>query len=149
MVKLSEVRERLSGLPEKVKVAAELARTSGLMWNTTLPGLRTMVRVLASGSQNPSHIYKIHAQNFPTRPAVIHRERVITFADLDARMDRVAAGLKKRGVGRGQSIVLMMRNRAEFLELSAAAGRGGAGPGSGRSAPGYGELEKSGAGPVD
>jgi fatty-acyl-CoA synthase len=126
MVKLSEVREKIVGLPEKMKVAAELARTSGLMWSTTLPGFRAMIRVLASGSQNPSHVYKIHAQNFPSRPALIHRERVITFADLDRRMDRIAAGLKRRSVGRGTSVVLMMRNRAEFVELSAAAARGGA-----------------------
>jgi fatty-acyl-CoA synthase len=124
--RLSEVRERIAGLPEKVKVAAQLAQSSGLMWSTTLSGFRTMVRVLASGSQQPSHVYKIHAQNFPTRPAVIHRERSITFGELDHRIDRVAAGLKRRGIGRGAGVVLMMKNRPEFLELSAAAGRCGA-----------------------
>src|SRR5262245_34025976 len=99
MVKLSDVRERIVGLPEKVRVAMQLAQSSGLMWTTTLSGFRVMVRVLASGSQQPSHVYKIHAQNFPTRPAVIHRERSITFGELDHRIDRIAAGLKRRGIG--------------------------------------------------
>jgi fatty-acyl-CoA synthase len=126
MPKLSEVRERLAGLPEKVKVAAQLAQSSGLMWNTSAAGLRTMVKVLTSGSQNPSHVYKIHAQNFPSRPAIVFRDRSLTFGELDHLADRVAAGLKKRGIGRGASVVLMMRNRPEFVELSAAAGRSGA-----------------------
>jgi fatty-acyl-CoA synthase len=41
-------------------------------------------------------------------------------------MNRVAAGLKRRGLRRGESVVLMMRNRPEFLEVQGGAGRFGA-----------------------
>jgi fatty-acyl-CoA synthase len=41
-------------------------------------------------------------------------------------MNRAAAGLKQRGFKRNTSVVIMMRNRPEFLEVQAGAGRLGA-----------------------
>ena len=41
-------------------------------------------------------------------------------------MNRAAAGLQRRGFRRNTSVVIMMRNRPEFLEVQAGAGRLGA-----------------------
>ena len=122
------VGERVREAPERVRTTVRLSRQSGLLWSMTSPGLVEMVRTLASGSQNPSRLYRIHAKNSPGKPALIWRGRTTTWGELDARIDRLAAGLVRRGIGRGKSIVLMMRNRQELVELGAACARaGGAG----------------------
>lgn len=81
---------------------------------------------LAGGSRNPSLIFSLHAANTPDKPALLWRDKRLSFADLDQRMNRAAAGLKRRGIARGSSIVIMMRNRPEFLEVQGGAGRFGA-----------------------
>ncbi len=48
----------------------------------------------------------------PTSPAVIAGTDVLTFAELDAVADRVAAGLAGRGVERGDRVALMLPNGA-------------------------------------
>ncbi|TMC47437.1 MAG: long-chain fatty acid--CoA ligase [Chloroflexi bacterium] len=66
------------------------------------------------------------ARRRPERAAVVHRGGTITYADLAARMEQVAAGLAARGIGRGDRVALLMRNRPEFLEACLGALRLGA-----------------------
>ncbi len=120
-----ELRE-LRELPERVRTSARLSTQSGMMWSISRPGMIELVRVLASGSQNPSLIYRVNARNTPSKPAIIWRGRVTTWAELDERIDRLSAGLVRRGIGRKNSVIMMMRNRQEFVELGAAAARAGA-----------------------
>ncbi len=56
------------------------------------------------------------------------RERQITYAELDRRMDRVAAMLAGRGAQPGERIGMLVGNRVEFLELFFGAMRIGAIP---------------------
>ncbi|HZU82359.1 MAG TPA: AMP-binding protein, partial [Polyangiaceae bacterium] len=95
------------------------------------------IRELFSGARTPSQIYRIHAANSPQRTALVWRDRRLTYAELDARMDRARAGLLRLGVRRGDRVVLMMRNRPEFIEAQLGAGRIGAAvvSASWRSAP--------------
>jgi fatty-acyl-CoA synthase len=118
----SELRE----VPERVRTTARLGRQSGMLWSLTRPGLVELARVLASGSQNPSLIYRVNARNTPSKPALVWRGRTTTWAELDERIDRLSAGLVRRGIGRKKSIILMMRNRQELVELGAASARAGA-----------------------
>lgn len=118
----AEVRE----VPERVRTTARLSRQSGLLWSMTTPGLVELARVFASGSQNPSLIYRVNARNTPSKPALVFRGRTTSWAELDERIDRLSAGLTRRGIGRKKSLILMMRNRQEFVELGAAAARAGA-----------------------
>jgi fatty-acyl-CoA synthase len=85
-----------------------------------------LARVLASGSQNPSLIYRVNARNTPSKAALIWRGQTTTWSELEERIDRLSAGLTRRGIGRGKRIILMMRNRQELIELGAASARGGA-----------------------
>ncbi len=123
---LATIRETVRELPDRVRTSARLGRQSGMLWSLTKPGLMALLRVFASGSQNPSQIYRIHAKNSPSKPALIWRGRTTSFAELDERIDRIAGGLIRRGIGRKKSVILMMRNRQEFVELGAAAARAGA-----------------------
>lgn len=124
--KLATIAAGAREVPERIRSSARLGRQSGMLWSLTRPGLVELARVLASGSQNPSLIYRVNARNTPRKPALIWRGRVTTWAELDERIDRLSAGLARRGIGRKKSVILMMHNRQELVELGAAAARGGA-----------------------
>jgi fatty-acyl-CoA synthase len=116
--KLKELRARLADVPQRIATAAKVAQTSGLMWNLTMPGARALVTTLRTGARNPSQVYRIHALNTPDKPALKWRDESITFAELDRRIDAIASALARRGFGRGTSVLLMMRNRPEFIEAA-------------------------------
>ncbi|MER5872753.1 (2,3-dihydroxybenzoyl)adenylate synthase [Streptomyces sp. NPDC002044] len=54
--------------------------------------------------------------------------RTWTYAELDARADRMAAGLTARGIGAGDTVVVQLPNTAEFFEVVFALFRIGALP---------------------
>ncbi len=126
MAFLGELRTRLNDVPDRVRAAMKVAQTSGFMWDLRARGALELARAMTATSQNPSLIYRIHAQNSPDKPALVWRDRAVTFAELDARIDRIAAGLAAHGLKRGTSLVVMMKNRPEFVEIAAAAARLGA-----------------------
>jgi fatty-acyl-CoA synthase len=123
---LRELRERIADIPERVRVASRVANSSGLLWSFRWPGVAAALKALASGANNPSAIFKIHAANSPDAIALQWRNRKISFGQLNAEMDQLALGLRRRGLGRGSSVVLMMRNRPEFIALQSGAARLGA-----------------------
>ena len=119
------LRAEVRDLPDRVQVSTQLSTQSGLLWELTRPGIVELVKVF-TGSQNPSRIYRVHGRNTPNKPALVWRGRTTTWGELDDRIDRFSAGLARRGIGRKQSLVIMMRNRQECIELGAAAARAGA-----------------------
>jgi fatty-acyl-CoA synthase len=123
---LSSLYERVKDLPERGYLVGKLAKESGMVWDLAPRGTLEAVRALASGAQNPSLVYRLHGANVPDRLAVVQREVAWTFRELDERIDRVAKGLVRRGLGRGKSVLLMLKNRPEMVLLSAACARIGA-----------------------
>src|SRR6185437_14295748 len=75
---------------------------------------------------NPGLAFAVHAKNSPDRVAIRFRGRSTTYGELDDRMSRLASGLVSRGLQRRQSVLVMMKNRPELIELGAAVGRAGA-----------------------
>lgn len=69
-----------------------------------------------------------HAQMIPDKPALKFMGQVTTWSDLDARTHRLAAALRRRGVGFGDRILVVMLNRSEYVELVLAANLIGAIP---------------------
>ena len=71
-------------------------------------------------------------RRFPDRAALIDLSpgapRVVTYAELDQRMDRVARLLSESGVGRGERVALGVGNRFEFVEIMFGVMRAGAVP---------------------
>jgi fatty-acyl-CoA synthase len=78
-------------------------------WGSTLPGL-----VAASAARYPDEL------------AVIDDERRVTFAELWARSERIAAGLGAQGVGVGTVVGVLARNHAGFVEAATAVSATGA-----------------------
>ncbi|MDB4944166.1 MAG: O-succinylbenzoic acid--CoA ligase [Labilithrix sp.] len=118
--------QTLRDLPQRVQASVQLGRQSGMMWTLRPAGARALLQVLAGGAQNPSQIFRIHARNSPEKPAIVWRELTRTFAELDARIDRLAWALAARGIGRRKRVIVMLHNRPEMVELGAAATRAGA-----------------------
>ena len=56
------------------------------------------------------------AHVYPGKPAVIHGDRVFTYAELDARCRRLASALARRGIGRGDCVAVMAPNVPALLE---------------------------------
>lgn len=54
------------------------------------------------------------ATNWPDRAAVIDPDTTYTFAELDARANRVASALAERGIAPGDRVMLQLPNSAEF-----------------------------------
>jgi fatty-acyl-CoA synthase len=59
-------------------------------------------------------------------PGLIDERGVLTFAELDARSDALACGLRARGVGEGDGVGILCRNHRGFLDITFAACKVGA-----------------------
>jgi fatty-acyl-CoA synthase len=123
---LRAVRERLVELRQRAHTGARVARQSGLLFAMSPRGVRAALAAVLREGHNPSLVFKVHAVNSPDKLALLWRDRRLTFAELDERMNRAAAGLQRRGFVRNTSVVLMMRNRPEFVEVQSGAARIGA-----------------------
>jgi acyl-CoA synthetase (AMP-forming)/AMP-acid ligase II len=62
----------------------------------------------------------------PARPAITCGERTLSFGALDARSSQVAHALVRAGVGPGDRVAVLTKNRPEFFELLFGAARAGA-----------------------
>jgi acyl-CoA synthetase (AMP-forming)/AMP-acid ligase II len=65
---------------------------------------------------NIADLFESLADAIPGRTAVVCGARRASFAELDARANRLASFLRSRGVGPGDHVGLHLYNRAEFLE---------------------------------
>jgi long-chain acyl-CoA synthetase len=66
-----------------------------------------------------------HAARGPDAPALITNAGTITYGELNARANRLARALRRRGVRRGDAVALLCSNRAEFVEVLMATQRSG------------------------
>jgi acyl-CoA synthetase (AMP-forming)/AMP-acid ligase II len=73
-------------------------------------------------------LFETVARTVPDRLAVIGAEARYTFANLNDRCDRLAAGLAAQGVGRGDAVGLYLLNGPAYLESFIAACKLGAVP---------------------
>jgi long-chain acyl-CoA synthetase len=61
----------------------------------------------------------------PDRPALLSETGNLRFAALDARANQAARALRRAGLGRGDGVALVCRNRTEFAEVFFATQRAG------------------------
>ncbi len=125
-IRLQGLKDRLTDARARARDAVRVGVDSGILWELRVPGVRAAIDALGAATQTPAQIYRIHARNSPDKVCIRYRHRQLTFSDVDAAMDRIAGGLARRGFRRGTSLVLMMRNRPEFIEAHGAASRIGA-----------------------
>lgn len=124
--RLQKARDEVRATPDRIRATTEMARTTGMLWEMTTAGVLAMARAQLGGGQNPSLVYRIHGKNSPDKTALVHRDRSLTFAEVDDRVDRLAHGLVAAGVRRKKSVVLMMKNGIEMVEVGVACARVGA-----------------------
>ncbi len=111
---------------DRLRTGARVLRRTGLGRALRWPGVRALAASLGRGHANPATSLRLHARNSPERVAVVFRGRDYRFGELDALVDRLAAALARRGVGRRDPVAVMLKNRPEFLALQWALGRLGA-----------------------
>ena len=70
-------------------------------------------------------VLALHAQAAPDRPAIISEAGSRTLGELNANANRLVRSLRARGLGQGDSLVLVCSNRPEFAEVLYAAQRMG------------------------
>jgi acyl-CoA synthetase (AMP-forming)/AMP-acid ligase II len=64
-----------------------------------------------------------NARTFANRPAVIHSGGTLTFRDLLARVDALAAGLAELSISKGDRLCILAQNEPAYLELYFACAR--------------------------
>lgn len=65
---------------------------------------------------SPLSFIKRTADLFPNRDAVVYGDRRYTWAETYARTRRLASALKKRGIGKGDTVSIMATNTPEMFE---------------------------------
>lgn len=79
---------------------------------------RTAERYRALGywrGENLSALLRAWACRFTDHTALVHEEQRLTYADLDRRVDRLAAGLRHLGLRPGDRVVVQLPNAPEFV----------------------------------
>ena len=79
-----------------------------------------------AGRLGVSELFLARARATPAAPALIAEGRTQSYAALAARVERLAAGLQARGIGRGDRIAILAENCGAYVETMLAAGRIGA-----------------------
>ncbi len=83
------------------------------------------IRLPLDGAHWIDHVGR-HAFATPDGVAIRFMGLTITWAQLDARIHQVAAGLAARGVSKGDRVAILMTNRPEFVEATLGANAVGA-----------------------
>jgi acyl-CoA synthetase (AMP-forming)/AMP-acid ligase II len=132
--RMQEMKRNAETALWRIRTATRVAQATGMTRGARAPGLATLAREAARGRMNPSLLFRYHAANTPHGIALVApegahgaaAERAYSFFELDATIDRVAAGFASRGIRRGDAVLIALKNRPEFLILQAAIGRLGA-----------------------
>jgi len=84
---------------------------------------------VSTGDAAPATLAEVirhHATVRPDEVALRYAAATTTFAELDARSSRCAAGLRELGVGSGDRVAVLDRNGPEYLELAFGVAKAGA-----------------------
>ncbi len=130
------LRDEILGALRRATAIGRGALHTGMAYRMTPGGARTLLSQQLAGPLGPSALFRVHAANDPDRLAIVSYEsaasealgslpepRRMTYANANDRIDRLAGGLRARGLGKGDSAVLQLHNRAAFLEVQSAMAR--------------------------
>jgi long-chain acyl-CoA synthetase len=62
-------------------------------------------------------LVRVHAAKRPDAIALVVGERIISFAELDARSSQAAQAFRAAGVGTGDRVAFVEKNGVEFFEV--------------------------------
>jgi long-chain acyl-CoA synthetase len=93
---------------------------------------RFVLEPVMTRENNLGYFFARSVARFPDKVAIIDlhggTERLVTYAELDERADRIAGLLQARGVQPGERVGMLVGNRVEFLEIFFGTMRAGAIP---------------------
>ena len=93
---------------------------------TVVAAIRHLKPRAASVTDSIGSRVEQNARTFGNRPMIIFEGKTITWADFNELANRYAHSLAKRGVGKGDTVSLLMENRIEYLAAIAAVSKLGA-----------------------
>jgi long-chain acyl-CoA synthetase len=71
------------------------------------------------------NILRRSAYRFPDKPALIFKEKKVTYQELDRRVNRLANGLLAMGLEKGDRVAVVLHNCPEFIEVYFACSKSG------------------------
>jgi acyl-CoA synthetase (AMP-forming)/AMP-acid ligase II len=74
---------------------------------------------------NIGEIINVNANKYPNKLALKDKRRQLTFKQLNERTNKLANGILKNGIQKGDKIAILSNNCVEFMELYVAAAKGG------------------------
>jgi len=75
---------------------------------------------------NMGQILRVHAKNYPSKVALKDwRGKALTYPELESRTNRLANGLLRMGLRKGDRVAVMLYNSAEFVEVDCAFAKAG------------------------
>ncbi|MFZ5670520.1 MAG: class I adenylate-forming enzyme family protein [Pseudomonadota bacterium] len=86
----------------------------------------TIAAMIAADFGTVPDLIRLHAAERPDHPALVQEGRSLTYGELDALMDRIAAGLQRDGVRQGQAISVCASTSLEYAALFLGGLRAGA-----------------------
>jgi fatty-acyl-CoA synthase len=114
----------VSPLAERISSLVDLVGRAGLLDPRRVP---TLTAAIARWGPTSAASVAAFALATPNRTAVIDDDGALTFSRLDRQSTRLAQGLHRIGVRRGESIGMACRNHRDFVETTVAAAKAGVG----------------------
>lgn len=103
-------------LPLRLARAARVAWEKGFLGRFDPLATPRLVRAAAAHGVGAHSLHLLHALTDPSRLAVADDHRALTYAGANDEISRLANALAARyGAGPGESVVLMMENRVEYV----------------------------------
>lgn len=90
--------------------------------------MQTAAEILAQPFGTIPELIAAHARERGDKPAVVHGEDTLTYAQLDARMDAIASALQRDGLARGQAVAIVGAMSVDYAALFLGAIRAGGAP---------------------
>ncbi|MBN8615606.1 MAG: AMP-binding protein [Deltaproteobacteria bacterium] len=119
--------EKLSELGQLSALGVRVGARTGLAYRANAKGLGAVIEQRLRGGLGLASVFRIHGASQPDALALSDERQRLTYGEVDARVDRLAGELSKRGIGKGAPVVIVLHNRLEVIEMQAVATRlGGA-----------------------
>jgi fatty-acyl-CoA synthase len=124
--RLKKGMEAARALAKRGVLAAQAVRATGILGAVRPSAVARFVVGSIGLKRSPSLVLRFHACNTPDKLALVDGDARLSYRELEARVNRLAHGLKGLGVRPGARVALMMKNCHQYLEAQFALTRLGA-----------------------
>ncbi|RYD67491.1 MAG: long-chain fatty acid--CoA ligase, partial [Sphingomonadales bacterium] len=90
--------------------------------------MQTAAEILAQPFGTLPELIAAHARDQADKLAVVHGDDALSYAELDARMDAIAAALQRDGLVRGQAVAIVGAMGVDYAAIFLGAIRAGGAP---------------------